>query len=462
MKTKYKIIVNTVCLILLALLYSCKKQDAFLNEKPVASLSTIATLSDCQLLLQNEGVLNQNDPALGEMSTDDFYLLSSSFNSLNTVPEKNSFIWAKTIYAAGVSDPDFTDAYNIAYIANTILDALPNIPVSANQQTLSNTIKGTALFFRAIAFYNVVQTFAMPYDSVSATTELGVPLPLTSDVNAKVTRASEGDCYNQIINDLITAANLLPANTLYVTAPSQTAAYGALARVFLGMSSYGNALKYANLCLSQNSQLTDYNTIVPTTISLIARSKFFPEDIFHTSLLTYGEIRTAFSAITDSTLFNSYGNNDLRKSLFFVIKNGLPYFRGTYDNRGSCYSGIATDEIYLVRAECNARIGNTGTAMTDLNTLLSKRWKTGTFIPFTATSADNALQQILLERRKELIFRGLRWTDLRRLNKESRFAITLTRVINGTTYTLPPNDPRYAFPFPDPEIQLTGIPQNQR
>jgi hypothetical protein len=40
------------------------------------------------------------------------------------------------------------------------------------------------------------------------------------------------------------------------------------------------------------------------------------------------------------------------------------------------------------------------------------------YIPITAGSSDEASQLILQERRKELLFRGLRWIDIKRLNKE--------------------------------------------
>jgi len=55
--------------------------------------------------------------------------------------------------------------------------------------------------------------------------------------------------------------------------------------------------------------------------------------------------------------------------------------------------------------------------------------------------------------------RTLRYTDLKRLNKEGA-NITLTRFIKGQTYTLLPNDPRYALPIPDDVIQVSGMPQN--
>jgi len=100
--------------------------------------------------------------------------------------------------------------------------------------------------------------------------------------------------------------------------------------------------------------------------------------------------------------------------------------------------------------------------MVDLDTLLVIRRKTDTYVPLTAGSADEALSIVLTERRKELVMRGLRWTDLGRLNEDSRFAKTLTRQIAGTSYTLPPNDPRYVLLIPNEVIQFTKMEQNSR
>jgi hypothetical protein len=122
---------------------------------------------------------------------------------------------------------------------------------------------------------------------------------------------------------------------------------------------------------------------------------------------------------------------------------------------------LATDEVYLIRAECFARAGDVVDALKDLNTLMAKRIKSAFFVPFIASTGTDALKLILTERRKELVMRGLRWTDLRRLNKEG-YNIALTRVINGQTYTLLPNDPRYILPIPDDVIVFTGMQQNIR
>jgi hypothetical protein len=55
--------------------------------------------------------------------------------------------------------------------------------------------------------------------------------------------------------------------------------------------------------------------------------------------------------------------------------------------------------------------------------------------------------------------RGLRWSDIKRLNKEN-YQITPERKIGSNTYLLPPNSSRYALPLPDDIIRLTGMQQN--
>jgi len=87
------------------------------------------------------------------------------------------------------------------------------------------------------------------------------------------------------------------------------------------------------------------------------------------------------------------------------------------------------------------------------------RWRKNRFQPFTAASTGEALALVLKERRKELLFRGLRWMDIKRLNKEGA-GINITRVVNGMRYTLEPGDPRFALPLPADVIDASGMPQN--
>ncbi len=455
MKNIYIILILAACL----LQASCKKEDTFLNAKPNQALFVPSTLQDLENILNDQNIFNTGDPGLGELASDDYYATSDILNN-EDFTDRNGYIWAKKLYNVGQNVNDWSVPYQQVYHANTILDYLPKIPTSPTQATEANQIKGSALFFRSMAFYNLIQTFAMPYDVKTASADLGVPLRLTSDLNTKSVRASVQQCYDQIIVDLQTALPLLPLKAKYQTLPSQPAANVLLARAYLAMANYPKALQYADACITQFNTLTDYSTLNPTPYAI--NSALLSEDIFHTSQQGWDLTFPNYVGIADSTLYKSYAANDLRTTTCFVLNSGLPYFSGTYDLQYSNYSGIATDEVYLIRAECNARAGNTSLALKDLNTLLITRWKPGTFIPYAANTPDQALTAVLSERRKELLFRGLRWTDLRRLNKDARFAVTLTRTYNGTTYTLPPNDPRYAMPIPDNEISNSGIQQNPR
>ncbi|HEY4064969.1 MAG TPA: RagB/SusD family nutrient uptake outer membrane protein [Puia sp.] len=439
---------------------SCKKQDDFLNQKPNVSLSTISSLNDCQLLLNNEDLFNTNDISLGEISSDDFYLSTGMFARVQII-DQNAYTWAKSIYPVGQNDYDWSLAYQRIYYSNAVLDALGTISHDGNQQTIYNELKGKALFFRGLSFYNLVQTFALPYDSATATKDLGIPLRLSSDLNVPTTRSSESDCYRQIVSDVTAAIPLLSDVPQYRTSPSKAACYGLLGRIYLAMANYSKALSAASTCLSYPFPLVDYNTITPAARSLIING-YFTEDIFHSTLYSYLSITPVFRSLADTNLYKMFDSTDLRKKMLYVQNSTGLYFRGTYDYRAYAYDGIASDEILLIRAECYARASQFGLALADLNTLLENRYRAGTFVPYTLAATGDIVALILTERRKELQYRGLRWTDLRRINKEPKYAVTLSRFVNGVSYTLLPNDIRYALPIPDNEIEVSGIPQNNR
>ncbi|QEM04893.1 RagB/SusD family nutrient uptake outer membrane protein [Mucilaginibacter rubeus] len=453
----YKTLFYTVVYYLL-LCSGCKKETDFLNAKPNEALAVPSTLNDLKSLLHNQGILNQHYPALGQISSDDSYVTTSFYNTTTTT-ERNAYIWAKQIYDPGANVGDWSDSYNQIYYANTVLDALPHLTNSSNQQGLANEIKGVALFYRSFAFYNLVQTFALPYDPSTSKSDLGIPLRLTSNLNVKSVRATVQQSYDQIMNDLQIAATLLPLTNTDQTEPTKASVLGLLSRVKLALGNYTGSLQNATDCLVINNKLQDFNQLNPNAFPIYPN--FSMEELFHSSFEGYGLI--GFNAVVDSTLFQSFNDpNDLRPSIFFYNSGGIIGFNSQFDKHNNIYCGISINEIYLNKAECEARTGDFKSAMADLNTLLIKRWKTGSFKPFTALNSDSALKQILAERRKELVFTGIRWTDLRRLNKDVRFAVTLTRIIGGKTYTLPPNDPKYALPIPDNEIVLSGIPQNNR
>ncbi len=433
----------------------CKK---FLDVKPDARLDVPATLTDFQALLDRYRVMNNSDPASGEISADNYYLFTADYLSLSGDNFRNIYTWQKDNLFVPQTN-DWFNCYSPVFICNTILAGLANVQVTGFNRNDYNDVKGQALYARGRAFFMAAGLWAMAYDSKTAAAQPGIPIRLGIDFNEKSVRSSVQDSYSQIINDLSAAAALLPVMPVSVERPSKPAAFAMLARTYLDMGDYDQAGLYADSCLQLCRTLVDYNTLDPT--ARYPLQKFNPE-VIHESLIATPQIITNADARIDTNLYASYAANDLRKTIFFTQgSGGSQVFRGSYEGGGNLFSGIATDEVYLIRAECLARTGNVAGAMEALNTLLVNRFASGTFVPRTATSGADALMQVLAERRKELIMRGLRWMDLKRLNL-SGAGIALSRMVNGQTYTLPANDVRYALPIPDDIIQLSGMQQNPR
>src|SRR5690606_32754887 len=107
------------------------------------------------------------------------------------------------------------------------------------------------------------------------------------------------------------------------------------------------------------------------------------------------------------------------------------------------------------------REGNLDAAKSLLEKLYTYRFAPSDRPKITFKDREDALGQILDERRKELLFRGVRWSDVRRLNIEGR-NIILKRKLAGEEYILPPNSLKYAFLLPLQEVQLSGLTQNKR
>jgi tetratricopeptide (TPR) repeat protein len=391
---------------------------------------------------------------------DNFYITSAAWNASRIVEDRSNYIWDKD---AKVDQTKWNYAYESVYYSNLVLDYLPKIEATPAEKNTYNSIKGTALFYRSFNFYQLAQLFCKPY-TTTANTDLGVVLRLSSPVEAPSTRATLQQTYDQVIADLKAASELLPVKTQVANRPNKAAAYGLLARVYLSMRDYSNANIYADEALALNSKLLDYNTLTPSGQPTLPAFSSNPE-VLYLSYEAYAptDLLGVANCNVDSTLYQSYQPNDLRKKVFFRSNGNATYWWGSYFSyfQDVVFDGIATDEIYLIRAECRARAGNKDAAMDDLNTLLLNRWVSLTYTNLTAATPDDALKQVLTERRKELLFRGLRWSDLRRFNQEGA-NITLKRIINNTTYTLPPNDARWVLSIPDVEVNRSGIPQNPR
>lgn len=455
---------NVILSLLLTIFMQSCKSD-FLDAKPDKSLTVPRTLADLQSLLDNSDNVMNETPYLGLVSSDDVYISDLGLVPMRA-PVPAAYKWEKEFYSGLVDySTDWITCYKQVFYSNIVLEAVDNLTENHAKSSLDN-VKGTAYFFRAYAFFQVAQQFCETYDRTNASETLGIPLRLVPDVDIPSVRSSLEQTYTQIVLDLEHSLRLLPEMQIKLTRPTKIAACALLARVYLVMGDYENAERYASQVLAKQSTLLNYNQFDPNStrpFPTVLQEGYNPEVLFYSVMGTIPGFQISSEAGVDTALYHAYDDHDLRKGLFFRKRSQTVFsFKGQYSGAGVYFTGLAVDEIYLIRAECRARMGDFQGALSDINKLLVTRWKAGRYVPFSFLDRDQLLSQILNERRKQLVFRGLRWSDLRRLNKDEKTGMSLFRRVQGELIELRPNDPKYVFALPPDVIKYSNMEQNPR
>lgn len=450
-----KTILKTLLIFTSIFLSGCSKE--WLEEKQDIKLIIPTTLSDLDLLM-NTTTFSYDSRGSMEASCDDFELSLEQYNSLWYDFERKLLTW--TVEEFPKLDGTYTDEWDYAYTqiqsCNVTLKALTKITRNESNAVLYDRIKGTALYHRSRAFLNLAMTFCKYYDSATAEKDLGIPLKLSDEITEPIFRSTLKQTYERITQDLLLASTMLPKTAISFTHITTGGVYGLLARTYLYMNDYEKALDASVKSFNSHSILDDYNNFNPSdSRPLFLKSK---ETHIQIQLATPYNTSVGTSSSIPDELYNQYLENDLRKILYFKVQSGKVIWTGTLVANN--FAGTATDEVLLTGAECSARLGNKDKAMEMLNRLLVMRFKKGTFKPISANTNIEALDIVLKERRKELLKRGLRFQDLKRLNKEPRYSKSLVRIIGKDVFTLPPNDPRYQLPIPQYIINYSGIKQN--
>lgn len=439
---------------------ACNKAE-FLGTKPNSAIVVPTRLEELRGLLDDEARIIET-PLLGIQSSDEYYWEYAAWQSASGL-SRSVYTWASNTYEQHDNSPiaDWNNLWHQVFIANVVLDGLADMPTADQSGPLYEDVKGAALFTRAKAMFALAEVFCLPYDEHTAGEDLGLPIRLSPNINEITQRSNLRDTYRRVLDDLQRAAGLLQATIILANRirPTKVAAYALLARVSLSQRNYGLAGAYADTALSYYDVLLDFNTVTDHFVI------DHPEAIYQ-NRTTPARPTSTFTTASgvmhiDSTLYALYDENDLRRTLYYKDVNGRITIKRTYSGTAYPFTGLAVDELYLIRAECNVRSGKLPDAEADINRLLENRYQDGKFLPINFTSHPDALDFVLNERRKELAFRGARWSDVRRLNKEGR-NISFKRMLNGQEYTLPPNDPRFALLIPTYETALSGLQQNHR
>ncbi|NML22247.1 RagB/SusD family nutrient uptake outer membrane protein [Pseudoflavitalea sp. G-6-1-2] len=449
--------------LLLLVATGCSK---FTDIKPKGFLLP-KTVDDYQgfmndIVLANAGYLNN------EFMTDDLRFTDDFAASQSITRQGRSYFWDKEILRATEDDAEWNTPYNMIYYCNLVLE---NIDAATNgTQEQKDLAKAEALVHRAFQHFHLASNYGRDYQAATASTDLAVPLMLKPDLEAKSSRATVQEVYDKVITDLKAALNItaLPDFGRNYVHPGKAGVLAILARVYFFMGDYKTAAEYADAALAKNNTLLDYNTFKFTSatnpfsgVTGRPAAELNPENLFSRTN-SQGNIFRVF--LIGDSLHRVLGEKDLRF-----------YFNFAYRTRGGAASpfpnylealpnfSIGVPEMMLIKAEYLARQGQTNDAINILNTLRQKRFKPADYVALTASNAEEALVRVLEERRRELFYHGIRWFDLKRLNRDDRFKLTIARTHPAKSATLEPNSPRYVLPIPPKVVDLNpNIKPNER
>ncbi|SHM80079.1 SusD family protein [Chitinophaga jiangningensis] len=428
------------------------------------------TVADYEKFL-NDVLLADAPFGYNELMNDDVAYTDESITAQGDQRTAKSYLWLDEVFKASEDDAEWNKSYANIYVCNLVLDRLPQASDAASSPDQQRLI-AEAKIQRAYYYFQLAMQFGNDYQAASAATDLAVPLLLKPDLEAMLPRATVKDVYAQVVKDLqeAIAESTLPDFGRNYVHPGKAAAYALLARVMFYMGDYEAAAKNATTALGYKNTLLDFNKMSFTNpakpwsgVTGKPAVDQWPENIF-TKTNSQNGIIVGFMISQD--LLNVLGEKDLRYVYTFTritstgaaSTNPLPDYFAKMLN-----SSITVPEMMLINAEYLARSGKATDAMDILNTIRKNRFKPADYTPLTAATKEEALQKVLQERRRELMFHGLRWFDLRRLNRESTFRKDLQRTYKGNVYTLPAQSNKYLFQISPKIIQINGnIVQNPR
>jgi len=385
--------------------------------------------------------------------------------------------------ALGYNYSFYQTCYSQILSVNIVLDKLAGMDTvgwTADDQNNFMYSKGENLFLRALNYFTLVRVYGKPY-YLDGGASLSVPLKKTGSITDKPAASSTKDVYSFVINDLQQAAQLMKAPVSKTNNFASTgAAWSLLSRAYLYMggsvakpdaNANQLAVTYADSVIDQSGgaytllQGQDYrnmfgddedgslNRANSTTnkeiIFAINNSDSYYGSgigvIYHDD--PYGTGGAFF--LPSSDLKSQFAAGDVRGT-FFKVNPASGFTETTKWLCLNLYSGTkAPDilfrlaELYLNRAEANAKLGNIAAAKADLKAIHTRAGLAASDID--ALSDADVITAILKERRLELAFEAHNSFDY------FRNGLPMTRIAadyNGTTFTVQPDDPKVEFTIP--------------
>lgn len=450
---KYSYIIGAVCGALLLSISACKK--SFLEVVPKGE-SVPVSYSDYNLLMNGS---NFYVPGAGlcefapfEIMGDEVAADNYAFDATGSYGSivKGFFAWQDNIFPAATPPVTVLPLETNIYTLNVIINGVEKASDGTAQQRLE--LKSEALAERAYTHFLLLNLFTKPYNAATAATDPGFPYRTTSDVQAETfARGTVQQDYDAMITDLTNAIPNLDITPSIRTRMSKPAAEAMLGKVYLSMNRYSDALVQLKAAftdmtkMSNGPSLYDYNqTFAPggsftqtsqavgpsspylSTTDLTeslwavmtnvdAQGNAYPTDPINISAGTVA----LFDATDWRLQFYTNLQNPSDGSSDVIPGGRLHRYNLVYDR-----IGIELSDLYLMRAEAEARTGDLNGAVQDVQTLRNNRMPAAVSVVPAAASANQTalISFIIQERTREFASTGFRWLDMRRLSNDPLFA----------------------------------------
>ena len=458
-----KILSNTLkisALILLVSFSSCKK---YLEIVPKGQ-KVPTTLVDYEAMIRDE-YGNQRTTI-----TQAILLMNDKFESsgnLNYYPLYSAnYFWNENADRIAMNNGDETTYYNAYTAISTSNLLIENVPQATEGSEADKAeLIAQAKVLRALNYYVLANYYADPYEEANAASKLSVPMILSANINAPHKQVSIKELYDFMIRDIDEAIPGLRPKSATVLHPNLGAAYALKARLLLTMGQYANALTAANEALKYNDKLYDW-----TEFYALYKTKIEEPGMYTNAPSPMGFDFVENYYFRHGSNFDSRRESSLRTDRAPKFETGDAKFASRWKLRTVAadtyytsitigffnYGGLTTTEVYLIKAECQARLNDVPGAMTTLNAVRVKRIFPQIYAPLSASNTVEAVKLIQRTKANELINSITTFADRRRLNKDPNYATTLTKTENGQNYSLSPTSHLWTMPFPQGAIKNPG------
>ena len=458
---------NNILTIALGTMISLSACSDFLDTVPKGKVIP-TTVEDFGMII-NDPSLTASYDGLPYFGSDDVQAEKQSINM--TTAWYKAYFWQDNFYRKDETDYVWNDLYKYIYTTNLVLENVYN--ASGGTDAEKNRIASEAKIQRAYYYWVLQSLYGPASNNKNAGAEMSVPMPLTNNLEAVLSRANMTTVNTQILNDLNGLDAYLPAKGSNLYKPNKASAWAIKARVLFYMGEYDQAAEAAQHALDEKSDIDDmrqweFAGEYPSgKINHRKLNEMATENLWFHKCNGSGILRLMPMSSELKALYEKYPN-DLRLKFYFspIDNKGKPFFPAS---NAYCFIQttpihfISVAEMMLIKAEAMAR-KNDAKALDILNELRKYRFAEEDFQPLTKADGKDLLQIVLDERRRELAVYNLRWFDMKRLAAEGLYTKTLTRTTpDNEKCTLEPNSDKYLFPIPlKVMLQNPNIQPNSR